>query len=194
MKKNVLAVLAAITIPVSANAACIDEIREIFEIRSTQSNVRALIETEMNGQVVQTTNGWYLDYRHNMFEVVGRNWWSMTAGDTHYNSTDGKTWTKSGSQDPDWEEKAAQARESILSTMTDTECGATEEIDGTSYRVYRYSHEAEKPFPTKTDNVLYFDPEQKFLFRTVVHNKLQSPATITTTYTRDEAIDFPQVE
>jgi hypothetical protein len=181
-----------ITMP--AQADCTDEIREIFQLKSTQTNVRSIIETSIGGKVMQTTKGWVLDYQHNMFEVVGRNWWSMTSGGYHYNSNDGKVWTKSAAQDPDWEEKAAAARENILSTMTNTACSETEEIDGKSYRVLRYSHEAKMPYATKTDNILYFDPEDRFVYRTIAHNKLESGGTVVTTYTRDETIVFPKVE
>ena len=179
---------------VPAQADCTNEIREVFELKSTQTNVRSVIETSIGGEVMQTTNGWILDYRHNMFEVVSRNWWSMTSGGYHYNSNDGKVWTKSAAQDPEWQEKAADAREAILATMADAACGETMEIDGKNYHVYRYSHEASVPYKTKTDNILYYDPEDRFLFRTISHNKLEHGGTVVTTYTRDETIVFPKVE
>lgn len=185
---------AAILLSASAaQADCIDEIREIFALKSTQENVRVHIETSMNGEIVQETNGWILDFSHNMYEVVGRDWWSMTSGEVHYNSTDGITWQKSDLQDPDWEAKARANTERMLANMTDTQCGQTEEIDGRTYQVFAYSYASDKPYPTDTDTVMYFDPETEFLYRTVSRNKLAAGGTVVTTYSPDDAIAFPEV-
>lgn len=188
------AAMLSLAAALPAHAECTDRIREIFDLRSNLGGVRAEIVTSMNGQVVQTTRAAYESFQRNMFEVVGRNWWSMLYDGTHYNSKDGETWTRSGQQDADWAEKAAAARESILTTMTDVACGETETVDGTVYEVYRYSHKAEKPYPTATDNVLYFDPAAGFLYRTVAHNKLAGGGTTTTTYTRDPDVRIPAPE
>lgn len=177
-----------------ARADCKDEIRKLFDLRSAMSGMRAIVETEVQGKVIQTAKAAYQDYRHNMFEVVGRNWWSMLYGDTHYNSSDGKTWKKSGTQDPDWEKKAAEGRESIISTMTDVACGETKEIDGKVYKVYRYSYKAEKPYPTDTDNVIYLNDADGFVFRSVVLSKGAVATRLTTTYSRDPGLRIPRPE
>jgi hypothetical protein len=158
------------------------------------AGVRAVVETEMQGKIIQTAKASYQDDRHNMFEIVGRNWWSMLYGDTHYNSTDGKIWKKSGTQDSDWEKKADEGRASILSSMTDVSCGKTEEIGGKTYQVYRYSYKAEKPVPSDTDNVFYFDAAEGFVFRNVVRNKGAVAVTLTTTYSREPGLKIPRPE
>jgi hypothetical protein len=193
MKKAALSGAAILLSACAAQADCIDEIREIFALKSTQENVRVDIETSMNGEVVQETNGWILDTSHNIYEVVGRDWWSMTAGKVHYNSTDGVTWQKSDMQDPDWEAKARANTDRMLANMTDTRCGETEEIDGRAYQVFGYSYASDKPYPTDTDTVMYFDPEAQVLFRTVSHSKLATGGTVVTTYMPDDAIAFPEM-
>ena len=187
-----LALVCLSTLP--ARADCKDEIRKMFELRSNKSGMRAVVETEMQGKIIQTTKSSYQDYRHNIFEVVGRNWWSMLYGDTHYNSTDGKTWKKSGTQDANWEKKAAEGHESLLSTMTNATCGDTKEIDGKVYKIYRYSYKAEKPYPTDTDNVIYFDVADGFVFRSGVLSKGAVASKLTTTYSRDPGLKIPRPE
>ena len=193
MNKAALTGAAVLLSASAAQADCIDEIREILALTSTQENVRVHIETSMNGKVVQETNGWILDDRHNIYEVIGRDWWSLTAGKVHYNSTDGQTWQKSEMQDPDWEAKARANTERMLANMTDTQCGKSEEIDGKAYQVFAYSYASDKPYPTDTDTVMYFDPEARLLFRTVSHSKLATGGTVITTYQPDDGIDFPVV-
>lgn len=194
MNKAALAGAAILLSASAAQADCIDVIRDIFALKSTQENVRVHIETSMNGKVVQETNGWILDNSHNIYEVIGRDWWSMTAGKVHYNSTDGQTWQRSEMQDSDWEAKSRANTERMLAGMTDTRCGESEVIDGKTYQVFAYSYASDQPYPNDTDTVMYFDPDAQFLFRTVSHSKLAAGGTVVTTYAPDNDIVFPEVD
>lgn len=59
------------------HADCIEDIRAAFRESRDPENMRVYGETVIGGVVIQKTNGWYKDFGNGMFEVIGRNWWSM---------------------------------------------------------------------------------------------------------------------
>jgi len=83
---------ASLIAPVHAD--CTNDIRNMYERIGDIGGVSYESVTEIAGNVVLEHRGWHQDYRHNMSELVGRNSWFMVYGDTSWQSTDGKTWSK----------------------------------------------------------------------------------------------------
>jgi hypothetical protein len=190
MRRIILACLVIIAAsPVQAE--CIDDIRQVFRLKGDIANMRVRGETIIGGNLVQETNGWVKDFGNVMFEVIGRNWWSMSRDGTQYNSSDGKSWTQSAERDVDWEAKARASSEDILANMTQTACKGTEDIDGKTYEVYQYRYATQVPVPSDTVNTIYFDRDSNMIFRTIAEFKENGGGKLINTYERDASIELP---
>ena len=193
MRKILLIGLACLA-ATPVHAECIDDIREVYRLRGDIANMGVFGETILGVNLIQETNGWYKNYGHVMFEVIGRNWWSMSKDGTQYNSKDGKNWTKSAERDPDWEAKARANSETMLSGMSEVQCPGTEEIEGKSYEVYQFRYVTEVPTPSDTFNTIYYDREANLIFRTIAEFKENGGGKMINTYTADDSFEMPDPE
>lgn len=196
--KLVLTFALAAVLPIGFNGfahadACKDEVVEALKFHKKHNRYHSYSETSLKGKIQSKYNMWVEGEFRIVSEVVGKPWWSMLYDEHHYNSNDGKHWSRLPGS-PGWKEKAKAQTVSIYANMTETRCGETVKIEGEDYLLFEYRYKVEKPYKIDVTTTLYLDPKSRFTRRIVDVVNTPNGTSTTTILTRDDNLKIAPPE
>ena len=178
----------------TSGEACLTELKTLmktFDSQIPNSRVHTLIT--QGGETKQETKGRFIDEKNFVYESLRHNYWTMVLGNDEYRSRNGKEWDKFKTRPDDWAKKASEFGAKIITEISDAKCGATEDVDGKTYKIYTYTHQATKPAPIKTSNKLYIEPDTGFRYRWISTLSVTTPPTVlSNTFVKDENVTLPE--
>lgn len=201
IRHSLLITLTLLALPLtSANAeapkgeACLTELTTVMKTFDDQiPNSRVHTVISQGKETKQETKARYIDEKNFVSQSLRHNYWTMVRGNDEYRSRNGKEWEKFKTRPDDWAEKARAFNAKIITEVSNAVCGETEEVNGTTYKVYSYIHESELPARIKTSNKVYIEPKTGFRYRWISTLKITNPPTVlSNTFEQAEEVTLPE--